>query len=78
MLCCARVLQVCRRLSAGQAAVVSDSGSGEPHPASRVPLLRGQSTGGTMPALLPMHEVSLRRAPYVEEEDKKAAKYEFR
>lgn len=57
--CILCVLQVCGRLSAGQAAVVSDSGPGQPHSAPRLPLLCGQSTSGTMPALLPVHEVSV-------------------
>lgn len=52
------ILQVCWRLSAGQAAVVADSGPGEPHSAPGLPLLCGQSAGGAMPALLPVHEVS--------------------
>lgn len=53
-------LQVCRGLSSGQADVVSGFGSGQPHAAPRLPVLRGPSTGGPVPAPLPLHEVSLR------------------
>lgn len=66
------VLQVRWGLSTGQAAVVPHSGPGEPYAAPRLPLLRGQGTGGTMPALLQMHEVSPHQTEY-KQEDKRTA-----